>query len=126
MLRWLQQWLPLSPRDRRSAESWSVDAAGQPILATESEWLIELGGTPIALLSEPRWEEMFWTSYRITPLTDDPSTLAKLQDIEFWRVCESHGVVFRHRASSAIAQYAFPGLAPFPEPGRLIMRGLYA
>jgi hypothetical protein len=122
MLCWLQRWL--RPTPRRSAQALSVDADGQPILNSDSEWIIEIEGRPVALLSEPKWAEMFWTSYRMTPLTDDPKTLANLEDVEFWRVCESRGVAFRHRASSRIARYAFPGGDPFPEPGRLVMRGL--
>lgn len=123
MLRWLQQWL--HPVPCRSAEALSVDADGQPVLATYSEWIVEIDGRPAALLSEPKWAEMFWTSYLMTPLTDDAKTLADLQDVEFWRVCESRGVAFRHRVSSRVARSAFPGGDPFPEPGRLVMRGLY-
>ena len=87
--------------------------------------MIEIDGQPVALLSDPKRVEMFWTSYLMIPLTEDPKTLADLKDVEFWRHCETHGVAFRHRASSKIAQYAFPGGDPFPEPGRLVMRGLY-
>lgn len=98
---------------------------GRPVLNSDSEWIVEIEGRPVALLSHPKWAEMFWTSYEITPLTEDPEIVAKLNDVEFWRVCESLGVSFRHRASSVVASHAFPGMDPFPEPGRLVMRGMY-
>jgi len=123
MLRWLQRWL--QPASYRSVEALSVDANDLPILTSDSEWIIEIEGRPVALLSDPKQAEMFWNSYRMTPLTDEPKLLADLQNVEFWRHCEARGVAFRHRASSKIARYAFPGGDPFPEPGRLVMRGLY-
>ena len=123
MLLWLQRWL--QPIHSRSAEVLSVEADGQPVLNSDSEWIVEIKGSPVALLSHPQWVEMFWMSYEMTPLTEDPEIVAKLHDVEFWRVCESLEVSFRHRASSIVASHAFPGLAPFPEPGRLVMRGLY-
>lgn len=123
MLRWLQKWL--QPIHSRSVEALSVETDGRPLLNSDSEWIVEIEGSPVALLSEPKWAEMFWTSYQMTPLTEDPELVAKLNDVEFWRVCESLGVSFRHRASSVVASHAFPGLFPFPEPGRLMMRGLY-
>ena len=124
MFRWLQRFLRPHPRHSPSAESLCIDADGQPILNSDSEWLVEMEGRPVALLSDPRWFDMFWTTYRMTPLIEDAATLAQLQDVEFWRTCESRGVKFRHRASAAISEYAFPGWDPFPEPGRIVMRGI--
>jgi hypothetical protein len=86
---------------------------------------MEIEGVPMALLSHPKQVEMFWVSYRLTPLTAKAEVVVKLQSVEFWRDFESHEVAFRNRASSAIARSAFPSLSPFPEPGRIVMRGLY-
>src|ERR1051326_7193222 len=38
----------------------------------EAGWLIERHGQPIAILTEPRSEDMFWDSYRLEILTNDP------------------------------------------------------
>jgi len=122
MLRWIQKWL--RPGNRKSAEALSVDADGQPILDSNSEWIVEIEGRPVALLADPKSVEMFWTSYQMTPLTDEPETLFKLTDVEFWRSCESLKVVFRHRASSATT-HAIASLSGFAEPGRIVVRGLY-
>jgi len=124
MFRWLQRFLRPNLFPPRSAEGLSTDEDGQPILNSNFEWLVEIDGRPAALLSDPQWAEMFWTSYRMTPLTDAPETLAQLQDVEFWRACETRGVKFRSRATSLVAEYAFPGWDPFPEPGRIVMRGI--
>jgi hypothetical protein len=124
MFRWLQRFLRPNLFPPRSAEGLSTDEDGQPILNSNFEWLVEIDGRPAALLTDSQWADMFWNSYRMTPLTDDPETLAQLQDVEFWRACETRGVKFRNRATSLVAEYAFPGWDPFPEPGRIVMRGI--
>jgi hypothetical protein len=35
----------------------------------EAGWYVEHAGRRVALLTAPRFEEMFWDSYRIEPLT---------------------------------------------------------
>jgi hypothetical protein len=68
---------------------------------------------------------MFWDSYRIEGLTKDP-TLRDLLYIErFWANAESEGLVWRNREFAEVAEFALPALSPFPESGRLMMRGLY-
>jgi hypothetical protein len=76
-------------------------------------------------LFDPRFEDMFWYSYRLDVTTDHPELRQKMQTTEFWRRAESEGLVWRSREFGDIAEIAFPGWDPFPEPGRLVMRGLY-
>ncbi|RBP35708.1 glycosyl transferase family 2 [Roseimicrobium gellanilyticum] len=120
-----------SVRRREGLDLWygkrreDPDEAIRKAEAANSEWLVELNGRPVALLSEPLWEDMFWESYKFTTLVEDADILAKLQDTEFWKVCESQGIRFRHKASSKLSEYAFPALTPFPVPGRLMMRGMH-
>jgi hypothetical protein len=57
-------------------------------------WDLEHHGVCIAVLSEPRWVEMFWVAYRIEPTTDDPKALEMLRSDEFWNSCD---FVFRNR-----------------------------
>jgi hypothetical protein len=122
---------PKSVRKREGLDIWYGDRRDDPeevarqARAADSEWLVEIHGRPVALLSDPQWEDMFWQSYKFTPLVEDADVLAKLQDTEFWKVCESQGVRFRHRATSALSEHAFPGMTPFLVPGRISMRGMH-
>jgi hypothetical protein len=68
---------------------------------------------------------MFWDSYRLEVVTDDPELRQRLQTPEFWMAGESEGLVWRSREFGEVAEGAFPALSPFPEPGRLMMRRLY-
>jgi hypothetical protein len=88
-------------------------------------WLIERRGMTIAILTELRREEMFWDSYRMEIVADDADLRVQLQTKEFWAMAETEGLVWRNRELGEAAQGALPALSPFPEPGRLMMRGLY-
>jgi hypothetical protein len=86
-------------------------------------WLVEREGVPIAVLTDCRMYEMFWDSYRIEITTDDPQLQQQLLTPEFW-IAETN-LTWRSRAFGEVAPHAFSALTPFPEPGRLLMRGLY-
>jgi hypothetical protein len=88
-------------------------------------WIVERQDRPIAVLTEPRWEDMFWDSYRMEIVADDPELRARMFTTEFWLKVEAEGLVWRNREFGDVAEFAFPGGEPFPEPGRLMMRGLY-
>jgi hypothetical protein len=88
-------------------------------------WFIERRGEIIAVLTEPRWEDMFWDSYRIDITTEDSELRSLLQTEIFWTKPEGEQLVWRSREFGEVAEFAFPGGEPFPEPGRLIMRALY-
>jgi hypothetical protein len=91
----------------------------------DAGWFIERRGQIIAVLTDPRWEDMFWDSYRIDITTEDPELRPLLQTEAFWAKAESEPLVWRNREFGEVAEFAFPALAPFPEPGRLMMRALY-
>jgi hypothetical protein len=85
-------------------------------------WYVERDGRRLALLTDPSFVEMFWTSYRIVPLVEDAQERELiLGSPPFW----ASTLTLRDRASGEIARHAFPAGAPFPEPGRVLMRGLY-
>jgi hypothetical protein len=88
-------------------------------------WIIERQGRPIAVLTEPRREEMFWDSYRMEIVTDDLELRTRMFTTEFWAKAEAEGLVWRNRKFGEVAEFAFPSFAPFPEPDRLMMRRLY-
>ena len=88
-------------------------------------WLVECDGHPIAQLTEPRFEEMFWDSYRLEILTDDSELRRRILTDEFWDNAESEGLVWRSGEFGEQAPNAFPSGAPLREPGRVVMRALY-
>ncbi len=55
-------------------------------------WQIERNGDVIAILSEPRYEEMFWESYQMEIVTEDLELRGRLLTTEFWAVAEAEGV----------------------------------
>jgi hypothetical protein len=88
-------------------------------------WYVERRGQRVAVLTDPRWEDQFWYSYRLEVVTDDPDLAARILTKAFWVGPESEHVAYRNREIGTIAPDAFPGGQPFLEPGRLMMRGLY-
>jgi hypothetical protein len=89
----------------------------------ESGWYAERNGERLAILTDCRWEEMFWDSYHLEPITNDPVLNQRLL-LEFWIDDEWEDVYFRNREfPEIVVTQAFPG--PMREPGRLMIRGLY-
>lgn len=86
------------------------------------EWIVEVDGRPVALLTDAQCVEMFRTSYKIKPLAEDAETLEKLNDVAFWNAMV--GMKFRHRATAQIGEMAFPMLNALSR-GRIVMRGMY-
>ncbi|RYX81667.1 hypothetical protein EON83_22995 [bacterium] len=60
----------------------------------ESGWVVEYDAQPIALFSNAQYWDMFWELWEVTPLTQEETILAKLQDSFFF---DEPGVVFRNR-----------------------------
>jgi len=88
-----------------------------------SDWIMEQWGEPIALLTEPRWEDMFWYSYRLIPLTQDEKVLSQLNSETFWHQWE--GCTWRNCEFGVVATGPFSGGFELPETGRVSMRALY-
>lgn len=89
----------------------------------KSGWTIELRGGTIAMLTEPNSVEMFWVSYRVTPLTPDQELRRQLQTDAFWD--DFKDLVWRSREFGIAALYPFPAIHALSEPDRVSMRGLY-
>jgi len=88
-------------------------------------WDAELNGRVVGLLDEPRQEDMFWTSYRVSATGDDPAVSARQMSEELWKGDGYTSLVFRSRALGLVAENPFPAVHPFVGPGRVSMRGLY-
>lgn len=87
-------------------------------------WDLELAGQVVAHLDEPRQEDMFWVSYRVTPTTDDAELATRLLTEAFWRGDDWTHLTFRSRALGLAAD-PFPSIDPLVAPARVNMRGLY-
>jgi hypothetical protein len=94
----------------------------------ESGWYVEVDGRKIARLVDPQWEEMFWDSYRLEPLTEDSEERAMLYSADFWH---SGKAVYLNVEFDVVAPFAFAGGSSdelstrLRETGRLSMGGLY-
>ena len=103
---------------QRKLEIWETN------FGRECGWNLERDGEVVAILTEPRWEEMFWDSYRIEIVTNDAKLRERLLSKEFWDHAENERLIWRNAEFGTVAEGAFPAGTPFPEPGRLTMRGL--
>jgi hypothetical protein len=88
-------------------------------------WYVERNGQRIAMLIDPKWEDMFWVSYLLVPLTDDIDLRQRLRMDTFWNHAEAEGLVYRNREFGTMARLAFPARNPLRDAGRISMRGLY-
>jgi hypothetical protein len=86
----------------------------------EEGWYAIWRGQAVAELTDPRWSEMFWTSWKLEMLTSDPETIRALERDETWWKGE---IDLRTRVTDQHAPHAFASRAPVA--GRVSMRGLY-
>lgn len=100
------------------------------ILAThggrECGWFLEHQGRCIGVLCDGRQEDMFWHSYRVEPLTDDPADLALLRDDGFWEY-RFQELRFLNRGfpDVLVNPHAFPSSKVDAASGRISFRSLY-
>lgn len=102
------------------------DEPSQTRAATEGRsdgWDVLIDGRPVAFLDRPHFEEMFWFSWRITPVTDDIELAGRLLSEQFWTENYSRWN-FRSRSSGRVAKHAFPA-SRFVAPGRVLLRRIY-
>ena len=86
-------------------------------------WLVEKDGVPVAVLVDPRYEDMFWHSYRVEPI-EGTALPDVVFEAGFWH---AGTLVFRSRATGEAVRDAFAGgETPTREQPRVIMRGLYS
>jgi len=65
--------------------------------------IVERGGRPVAMLSDPLLQDMFWFRWKITPLVAD----AAVTSGDFWKDSEIGNTLFRCKQSHAVADTAF-------------------
>jgi len=85
---------------------------------------IELFSKTVAVLTETRFEEMFWHSYHMEIVTNEESLRERLLSNDFGESNDWTDLAWRNREFHDCATCAFPATRPFIEPGRLMIRGL--
>jgi hypothetical protein len=91
----------------------------------DAGWVLERDGRPVAVLTDWRFEEMFWDSYRIEPIGDDPEERREILTNAFWDADKWIGVVWRNREFDEPPLAPFPAIQPIRDPGRVTVRALY-
>ena len=86
-------------------------------------WYVESDGRQLALLTDPRSEEMFWDSYAVEPLADDSAERERIGSDPSWWL--RPGLEFRSREFGVVAPTAFVAGCVFSGAGRVLMRALY-
>jgi hypothetical protein len=89
----------------------------------EAGWFVELEGRAVAQLTEPRFEDMFWDSYRLEPLTGDAELRRQILTKPFWD--DFSRLTFRSCEFGDAVPQAWPAGDVFTEDGRVKLRGLY-
>ena len=85
------------------------------------EWFVESDGQRVAMLADPQWDDMFWTSYAYAPVADATADCDDLDSPGFWL---RDDLIFRSREFDLVVPGAFAALGG-PQSGRISMRGLY-
>ncbi|MHB8863245.1 MAG: hypothetical protein ACYC6N_12615 [Pirellulaceae bacterium] len=81
------------------------------------EWLVELDGKPVALLFNPRDNDMFWFTWDIGPI-------GKEIPKDLWSYNNDARRTFRHRVNGYCDNCAFPATDdPIVEGDRVLIRG---
>jgi hypothetical protein len=93
-------------------------------MAMPQALIVERDGTAVAVLDDPRLDDMFWFAWRINPLSEDPEQRAAVSSDAFWADAMLDRTVFRGKASGEVAGGFWAGSQPVRD-GRLILRGAY-
>ncbi len=90
---------------------------------TPMELYMEYEGQCVAKLTDPRFDDMFWTSFAFTPLSQDPALLKMLDCKEWWH---DYGKInYRYVNDGRITIGTFPGGSGALN-GRVSLRNLRA
>jgi hypothetical protein len=85
-------------------------------------WFVEKDDRRVASLADARFEDMFWYSYAVEPLSESAAEREAVFTAEFWA---QTGIVYRNRATGEVAPHAFSGgPTPTEERPRILMRAL--
>jgi hypothetical protein len=113
----------LSPRGDRGSSRDNT-------MQRPTELYMEYEGRCVAKLIDQKYSDMFWTSFKIIPMTEDTTMIEQLQSEEFWnseefwRQIRKCGVTYRYTADGQIAFGTFPGGTKMVRNGRISLRSI--
>jgi hypothetical protein len=90
---------------KRLARFFTRAAASRPPM----ELYMEYEGRCVAKLTDGQFGDMFWTTFAITPLTQDATMLQLLGSQEWWLRFEGDKIRYRFVDDGQIAFHTFPG-----------------
>jgi hypothetical protein len=94
------------------------------VVETGGGWFVERDNRTVALLTDPRYVDMFWYAWRIEPLIEEEAERAALFSQAYWDPVFLPRTVFRSREYDWVATAFWAGENPVRD-GRLVMRALY-
>ena len=80
-------------------------------------WFVELDEQPVAMISNPAGDEMFWLTWDITPLDGTPIPR------DLWDYANDTRRSFRHAVTGERNLHTIPAGAAVLENGRVLLRG---
>ena len=93
------------------------------IYRTGGEWFVVRDGRNVAVLYESQYSDMFWYSWKVRPISDDPADLLMVHSPAFWADDQLERTKYVHREFGNVTD-AFWAPGGIRE-GRVVMRGLY-
>lgn len=99
--------------------------------SSTNDWYLELEGQRLAVLRDPEWAEMFWSSFRADLLEETPEVAYTAFSLRDWDACR---YTLRHVDSGVTAPFAliagfnvdeFKGDRIYAPVGRITLRGVY-
>ena len=119
VLRIIRDWLDGSTASRRKIERFQQAVCTAGIR-------VERHNRAVANLVDPKFHDMFWLSWRIEPLTDDPQERELLYTTDYWlRAYDAQTSEIRliSQAGGSLVLFFVAGDAI--TDGRLVLRGPY-
>jgi hypothetical protein len=94
-------------------------------MAVPSELLVERDGHAVAVLDDPRLDDMFWLKWRMTAIPSDSQPSSDVFSNSFWHDSHMDTTVFRCKASGQVADAVIWAWSQAVCDGRLVLRGAY-
>ena len=103
------------------ADRWNKDLQDTAAITAESgEMFMEYQGRCIAILRNPQFADMFWTSFDVVPISDSDQALKSMMSGQQGSLKELQ--VFRYSSTGVVAELAIPSAEGIVD-GRLKVRG---
>jgi hypothetical protein len=92
----------------------------------DAGWMGLCDGAPAVLLDDCHWADMFWDTYRVEIVTEDPALEREMLAPDYWRGDGWARIVWGNLRfpEVEVLPHSFPAAGGLDEAGRLPMRSL--